>query len=99
MKIINLTPYNVQIGDKEFQSTGIAKVLVKEKLTANINGINFYKIEYNSVENLPHEQKDTIFIVSESVKNALPKRKDLACFYKQTRDNNSGIISCCGLSI
>lgn len=75
MKIINLTQHaiNVFLEEKEmsFPSEGLARVKTEEKEVGKINGIPVVKTVYTTVEGLPEQQENTIYLVSTLVLQAL----------------------------
>ena len=75
MNIINLTQHtiNVILGEKEiaYPSEGLARVKTEEKEVGKINGIPVVKTVYTTVEGLPDQQGDTVYLVSTLVLQAL----------------------------
>ncbi|MEW6259410.1 MAG: hypothetical protein AB1547_05835 [Thermodesulfobacteriota bacterium] len=84
MKLVNLTPHDINIADetgKFFRTippTGVpARVQTIALPRGDIDGVPFVETSYGEVENLPPEDEETVYIVSQFVINALPNRKDL----------------------
>lgn len=75
MNIINLTAHtiNVFLEEKEiaFPSQGLARVRTEEKEVDKINGIPVVKTVYTDVEGLPEPEKNTVYLVSTLVLQAL----------------------------
>lgn len=101
MKIINLTPHelNLIIGDKEIRilpSGIIARCEVTRQQTDSImfNGVEIpiNKTVFGRVENLPEPKKDTIYVVSSLVAQAVPYRNDAFIPDDTVRDEQGRII-------
>lgn len=75
MNIINLTAHaiNVFLEEKEmsFPSEGLARVRTEEKTIGTVEGIPVIKTVYTTVEGLPEQQENTIYLVSTLVLQAL----------------------------
>lgn len=75
MNIINLTAHaiNVILGENEitYPSQGLARVKTEEKEVGKINGIPIVKTAYTTVEGLPDQQENTVYLVSTLVLQAL----------------------------
>lgn len=103
MKIINLTPHEIDIlTDKGFlaiePSGKIARVKEERTLVKEENGVNFFKTSYSDVTDLPDEKENTILIVSAMVAGRLKDRKDVFYPCDFVRDENGKIIECKGLT-
>jgi len=79
-KIINLTPHEIKIvgeGNKIIQSfppSGrVARVETKQRLVGSFP-VPTWKTEFGKVVDLPEPEKDTIYIVSLLVLQAVPER-------------------------
>jgi len=55
----------------------VARVKVERVKTGEVNGIPVYRTVFGAVENLPKPEKDTVYIVSVLVLQAVPHRSDL----------------------
>lgn len=85
MKLINLTPHKVVVMNDDrnilhvINPSGIvARVKMDRVLDGNIDGIPIFKVKFTDVVDVPAPQKDTFFIVSNIVAQALKgKRNDL----------------------
>lgn len=103
MKIINLTPHEVNIYNeqKEFvqsvPSPGVARCTVEKELVQSVGSINFYKTTFGEVEGLPSFDGQTIIIVSMLARQA-SGRRDLASPGELLRDDSGHPIGCMGLS-
>lgn len=78
MKLVNLTPHVINVFGENFPaegiafpSAGIARVSTHEEKIGEVSGIPIVKTRYAEVEGLPSPQKDTMYIVSYVVLNAL----------------------------
>lgn len=75
MNIINLTQHtiNVILEGKAiaYPSQGLARVKTEEKEVGKINGIPIVKTAYTTVEGLPVQQENTVYLVSTLVLQAL----------------------------
>lgn len=104
MKIINLTPHDINVLSddlspvKTYKNEGIARVSTEAKLVGNTdNGVNIYETKYGTVTGLPQKEKGTFYIVSMLVKQACVDRKDLYSPSQLQRDSQGKIIGCLGL--
>jgi hypothetical protein len=104
MNIINLTPHEIKIR----RSDGVYLIVKPEdtparctetrKFITYIEGIPVTRAEYGDAEGLPDWQKDTIYIVSALVLNAVTDRLDVFAPGTAIRDEAGRIIACDGLS-
>ncbi len=73
-----------------------------EAVTYNIDDdkiiVPLYRSEFGEVTNLPPAQKDTIYIVSRMVRQAVQGREDVVCPGIALRDETGAIIGAKGLS-
>lgn len=99
MKILNYTPHNINLVDSEgntivtYESNGISRVSVSQKLIGNVNGFDLYETVYGEVEGLPQEEEGTFYIVS-SIVLANSDRNDLIVSNDYLRDKDGRIIGC-----
>lgn len=105
MKFVNLTPHQINIiqNGQNFltvKPSGIvARCSVERRFVNNVDGVELYTSQFGEVENLPHPQPDTMYIVSMLVRQALPERLDLASPGTLVRDDQGRPIGCEGLDI
>lgn len=100
MNIINLTPHEVRLNNgKVYPSEGVARV--SNRFTQVHE--DMYIVEYGKVEGLPGDTPDTLYIVSQLVMQACPKRTDLiapATGHPDTiRDEKGRIVSVPGFIV
>jgi hypothetical protein len=105
-KIINKTPHAVYILNKDGtvlrvfpKSNGMIRV--KETITdlENIDGIPICSTRWSRTMDVPEYIEGIFYIVSQLVKNALPKRKDLLTPKGAVRDEKGNVIGCTRLDI
>lgn len=102
IKLINATPHPINIiGNKG----RVIKIIPKSENPIRLRsdvvriGIVICDIPISSTifskpEGLPKYNKDTFYIVSQLIKSALPKRKDLLVPAELVRDKSGNIIGC-----
>ena len=75
MNIINLTAHTINVVNGEsniaYPSEGLARVKAEEKTIGTVNGISVVKTVYTTVEGLPDQQENTVYLVSTLVLQAL----------------------------
>lgn len=75
MKIINLTAHTINVilegNEIAYPSQGLARVKTEEKEICKINDIPVVKTVYTTVEGLPDQQENTVYLVSTLVLQAL----------------------------
>lgn len=108
MKIINLTPHEINIftaegGKIKIPPSGtVARVSVQRQkvgeITVDGKTIPIHKNVYGEVENLPDPKPDTIYIVSSLVAQAVPHREDVLIPDDAVRDAEGKIIGVKGLA-
>jgi hypothetical protein len=107
MKIINLTPHDINIltdaGDITIPASGQVARCATTRQTIdviNINGINvnINKTLYGTVDGLPDPAPDTLYIVSALVAQAAKDRQDLVIPDDSVRDDQGKIIGCRALA-
>jgi hypothetical protein len=92
-QFINLTNHPINIitpeGIKTIKPSGqIARVNYKIKEIDNVDGVPIVEIQYGEIIGLPEPKKDTYYIVSSVVKNAVGlNRKDVVTLYDVKRKN------------
>lgn len=102
----NYTPHAINIVRADgsivmtIPSEGVSIRLKTETAqVGEVNGIPLTKTIFGEPEGLPEEREDTILVVSQLVKNALPDRKDLVVPAEQVRDAEGRVIGCLSLGI
>lgn len=105
-KLINLTPHKVSVYDKEgklievFQSEGNARVSeTVVEVESKANGVPCFQRKLGTVEGLPVESDDTMYIVSFMIKLACPGRHDLLVPGELVRNENGNILGCRGFYV
>lgn len=105
MKIRNLTPHAINLLNDNnevvaiIEPSGIiaraaqTKELVEELCVDGMT-IPVYKSEFGKVENLPEQEKDTIFVVSALTAQACKGRPDVYITDNPVRDEQGRIIGC-----
>ena len=101
MEIINKTPHPVNIVNDEnnlIHTFPKAEQLIRLKMVTvavdSIGGIPTTITRFGEPEGLPNQQEGVFYIVSQLVKNALPKRDDLLVPAEVVRDNQGNIVGC-----
>jgi len=100
--IVNLTPHEVVVvlflEDEttfRFPSEGEARISVTESIIGgDRNGIPLITMEAKEVVGLPDPTENTMFIVSNMVRTALPTRKDLASPAQLVRNEKGHVVGC-----
>lgn len=114
MKLINLTPHEVNIRrqDGTFLSippaTNPARCTVTSSVVRVEDGISFSRAEFGEVTGLPEEtsswkvmllgEEAPTYIVSMLVRQAFPHRRDLVSPGMLIRDENGIVVGCDGLT-
>lgn len=107
MKIVNMTPHQVTICDASnkvvhtYPASGETIRLKAETITVDHlpDGTPLSRTVFGDPVGLPAESTDTIYIVSQLIKSALPERRDLAVPAQVVRDGNGNIIGCQSLGV
>jgi len=104
--IINKTPHQVYLlrEDKSIlrvfpKSNGMIRVKEIVVDIEDIDGIPISSTTWGKTSDIPKYIEGTYYIVSQLVKNALPKRKDLLVPKGAVRDDKGNIIGCTRLDI
>ena len=76
-------------------------IRVKEIVTdvASIDGVPISSTQWGETTDVPEYIEGTLYIVSQLVKNALPKRKDLLVPKGAVKDDKGNIMGCTRLDI
>lgn len=100
MKILNLTPHEINIVGKDpIPSSGAVRVSEKTEVIGEINGIPVIKKSFGKVEGLPNEQADTKIIVSLLVAQAAKGRSDLLVVGETIRNEKGQVIGAKSLAV
>lgn len=73
-KIINLTPHEINIGDKTIPSSGVVRVSEQIEVYFHLGDIPVIKKTFGEVENLLPQEEDTYYVVSLIVAQAISKK-------------------------
>lgn len=104
MNIVNLTPHEIKIiKDKDCMvinpSGMIARCEQSQILIGRVNGVEVYKTKLGEVKDLPNANKDTVYITSIVVAQAVKdKRNDVLVPFDMIRDEKGVVIGCKGLA-
>ncbi|MFA6514525.1 MAG: hypothetical protein WCT50_04550 [Patescibacteria group bacterium] len=106
-KIINLTPHAITIVGvdgvtvvKTIPTEGSVRLKTATEPTGeSVDGVPLTKTVFGEPEGLPEQSDDTIIIVSQLVKTALPQRSDLVVPAEVVRDPSGNIIGAKSLGI
>lgn len=98
MKFVNLTPHEINVmgisgdvitiptsGTVARLKTGIAQI-------GEAEGVRFTKTVFGEPEGLPEPEDGVVFLVSQLIKNALPRRSDLGVPAEIVRDAEGKIL-------
>ena len=104
LELVNLTPHAINLPQGIVPPSGmIARVSVTLApagyLANDAGNISLVRGCYGDVTGLPAAEKNTMFIVSGMVRNAIPDRLDLASPANLVRDDQGQIIGCQSLEI
>ena len=106
MAIVNCTPHPVMIVDADgnvvrtIEPNGTPIRLKSETVPAGEHdGIPLSKTVFGEPVGLPDPEEETLFIVSQIVKNAIPGRHDLVVPAEVVRDDKGQIIGCRSLGL
>lgn len=99
MKIVNLTPHDINIitegGIITFPASGsIARVATMRETVREINGVPVNRTVFGEVVGLPAPEDDTMYIVSLATAKAAPERDDLLITDEAVRDDSGRVIGC-----
>ena len=105
-KIINKTPHAVYLlkEDKSIlrmfpKSNGMIRVKENVKQLEPIDGIPVCSTSWGKTNEVPDYVEGTFYIVSQLVKNALPKRKDFLTPKGAVRDDKGNLLGCLRLDV
>lgn len=78
MKILNLTPNDINVGDKTIRVSGVvARVEMTNEPRFEIDGVPILSRKVDGVTDLPEPQSDKVYIVSKYVADYCSDRDDL----------------------
>jgi len=104
--IRNFTPHPINILDtenKEIVTIAPEGISIRLKSTVkkqgSHNGLPLTKTVFGEPQGLPEVETETLLIVSQLVKSALPNRPDLVVPAELVRDDNGQIIGCRSLGV
>ena len=104
MDIINLTVHDITIIKNEKTeiippSRVVARCETQEVLIGKVNGVDVYKINYGNVTGLPPANKNTVYVTSALVAQAVKQiRNDVLIPNDFVRDKKGVIIGCKSLA-
>lgn len=101
-KIINLTPYNLNvIGKTEpIKPSGTtARLHTNLMKVCEIDGIPIMSSVNSGVSNLPEPKEGVLYIVAAYIRQACSDRKDLASPAKVIRDEKGAVIGCAAFEV
>jgi len=99
-KILNLTPHEITLCGQKLPSSGVARVAQTTQQVDQINGIPVNRLTFGQVVGLPEAQKDTIYIVSKIVAEAVKgQRDDVYIVDKTVRNEQGQIVGCEALAV
>lgn len=100
MRIINLTPHEVVLCGQVLPSAGSARCEAVTEQLMTIDGIKVNRKKFGLVTGLPKPQKDTIYIVSRIVAEALHGSRDDVFIVDETvRDESGKIVGANALAV
>lgn len=100
MNIINLTVHDIVIikGEKAEiipPSGRVARCKTEEILIGKVNGVEIYKIKYGDVTGLPPADKNTVYVTSALVAQAVKDIRNDVLIPKDFVRNDKGVIVGC----
>lgn len=104
MNIVNLTPHEIKIVKENdcmvINPSGmVARCEQNQILIGRVNGVEIYKTNLGEVKDLPKSNRDTIYITSMVVAQAVKnKRNDVFIPFDMIRDEKGRIIGCRSLA-
>lgn len=104
MNIVNLTPHEIKIvKNKDCMVINPSGTVVRceqnQVLIGKVNGVDVYKTNLGEVKDLPNANKDTVYITSIVVAQAVKdKRNDVLVPFDIVRDEKGVIIGCKSLA-
>lgn len=102
MKIVNLTPHEINIvGEHNMNippSGQLARVAEMTETIGNVNGIPLIHKTFGKVEGLSEPQPDTVFIVSLLVAQAV-RREDVITIGETVRNDKGQVVGAKSLAV
>jgi hypothetical protein len=105
-RIVNATPHAVYVLNKDGtvlrmfpKSNGMIRVKENVSNLPDIDGIPVCSTRWSKTEDVPEYVNGIFYIVSQLVKNAMPKRKDFLTPKGAVRDEKGNVIGCTRLDI
>lgn len=100
MKFINLTPHEIILCGKVIPSTGLARCESVVEKIGEIDGVCVNRRSFGEVYGLPEPEKDTVYIVSRIVAEAVSgSRNDVFVVDETIRDESGKITGCKSLAV
>ena len=100
MKVVNLTPHDINLMDKDFhiieviKSSGSARVIERKEAIGELLGVPIYETKFSGMVGLPEPEPGTIYIVSRIVVEACKAtRIDLVTTSQIVRQDENGSLS------
>lgn len=103
MRLVNLTPHVINVGNLAIAPSGaIARVAsateVVEQIFVDGNAVDIVQTKFGSPQGLPAPEEGVYFLVSSLVRLAAPERVDLLSPGEQTRDAQGRVTGCKNLT-
>lgn len=98
MKLVNLTPHDIKVGDLVIYASGeIARCNAATLDAGDIQGIPLVETRVLGVSGVPQPKSGYAFIVPSVVRQQFPERQDLLSPSKFIRDARGVITGCLSL--
>jgi hypothetical protein len=98
MRLINLTPHDIKVGDAIIYASGeIARCNAQTLDAGEIQGIPMVETRVTGVSGVPNPHEGVAFIVPSIVRQHFPERQDLLSPSKFIRDSRGVITGCLSL--
>lgn len=98
MKLVNLTPHDIKVGDFVIFASGeIARCNAQTLDAGDIQGIPLVETRVVGVSGVPQPKTGTAYIVPSVVRQQFPERQDLLSPSKFIRDARGAITGCLSL--
>jgi hypothetical protein len=100
MKLINLTPHEINVGEILIPPSGdVARCNSHTIDAGTVYGIPVIETRITGISGVPEPQSGVGYIVPSMVRVQFPKRRDLYSPAKFIRDKNGSITGCMSLEI
>lgn len=94
-RIVNLTPHAIVLRGKTIEPSGLARCETSSIKIGEVNGIDVNQRSFGEVYGLPETERDTYYIVSAIVAQAVKGLRDDCLVVDETiRDDAGKIIGC-----